>query len=69
MILAFLYLMARRLVGMLLGVSAAATSRTRIAVSRHEISVLRRHVERPEFREHVPGGAQVQASRQSLLAS
>ena len=51
MALSFLYLMARRLVGMLLG--SLGTERAKdveIAVLRHQLSVLRRQVKRPEFR-------------------
>jgi hypothetical protein len=51
MALSFLYLMARRLVGMLLG--SLGTERAKdveIAVLRLQLSVLRRQVKRPEFR-------------------
>jgi putative transposase len=51
MALSFLYLMARRLVGMLLG--SLRTERAKdveIAMLRHQLEVLRRQVKRPEFR-------------------
>jgi putative transposase len=51
MALSFLYLMARRLVGMLLGrLQSEHAKDVEIAVLRHQLSVLRRQVQRPEFR-------------------
>jgi hypothetical protein len=51
MALSFLYLMTRRLVGMLLGsLRSEHIKDTEIAVLRHQLKVLRRQVERPEFR-------------------
>jgi hypothetical protein len=69
MILAFHYLVARRLVGMLLGrLRSGHIKDVEIAVLRHQISVLRRHIERPEFREHVLGGAQVFAGAPAVAS-
>jgi putative transposase len=51
MALSFLYLMARRLVGMLLGCSRSDHAKdVEIAVLRHQLDVLRRQVKRPQFR-------------------
>ena len=51
MALSFLYLMARRLVGVLLGHLCGEHAKdVEIAVLRHQLSVLRRQVKRPEFR-------------------
>jgi putative transposase len=51
MALSFLYLMARRLVGMLLGSLRSQHAKdVEIAVLRHQLTVLRRQVKRPEFR-------------------
>jgi putative transposase len=51
MALSFLYLMARRRVGMLLGCLRSEHSKdVEIAVLRHQLEVLRRQVKRPEFR-------------------
>jgi putative transposase len=51
MALSFLYLMARRLVGMLLGgLRSQHAKDVEIAVLRHQLSVLRRQVKRAEFR-------------------
>ncbi len=50
MALSFLYLMARRLVGMLLGrLQSEHAKDVEIAVLRHQLKVLRRQVKRPEF--------------------
>jgi putative transposase len=50
MALSFLYLMARRLVGMLLGrLRSEHAKDIEIAVLRHQVEVLRRQVKRPEF--------------------
>src|SRR6266516_6104035 len=50
MALSFLYLMARLLVGMLLGrLRSEQTKDVEIAVLRHQLEVLRRQVKRPEF--------------------
>jgi putative transposase len=50
MALSFLYLMARWLVGMLLGrLRSEQTKDVEIAVLRHQLEVLRRQVKRPEF--------------------
>jgi putative transposase len=47
----FLYLMARRLVGMLLGrLRSEHANDVEIAVLRHQLEALRRQVKRPEFR-------------------
>jgi putative transposase len=51
MALSFLYLMARRLVGMLLGSLRSEHAKDiEIAVLRHQLDVLRRQVKRPAFR-------------------
>jgi putative transposase len=51
MALSFLYLLARRLVGMLLGhLRSEHAKDVEIAVLRHQLNVLRRQVKRPEFR-------------------
>jgi putative transposase len=51
MALTFLYLMTRRLVGMLLGSLRSEHAKdVEIAVLRHQLQVLRRQVKRPEFR-------------------
>ena len=51
MALSFIYLMTRRLVGMLLGrLGSEHTKDVEIAVLRHQLSVLRRQVKRAEFR-------------------
>ena len=51
MALSFLHLMARWLVGMLLGrLRIEQTKDVEIAVLRHQLQVLRRQVKRPEFR-------------------
>ena len=51
MALSFLYLMARWLVGILLGrLRSEHTKDVEIAVLRHQLEVLRRQVKRPEFR-------------------
>jgi putative transposase len=51
MALSFLYLMARRLVGMLLGsLQSEHAKDVEIAVLRHQLSVLRHQVKRPELR-------------------
>src|SRR6266516_4256324 len=51
MALSFLYLMTRRLVGMLLGSFRSERAKdVEIAVLRHQLDVLRRQVKRPEFR-------------------
>lgn len=51
MALSFLYLMARRLVGMLLSRFRSEHAKdVELAVLRHQIDVLRRQVKRPEFR-------------------
>ena len=51
MTLPFLYLMARRLIGMLLGrLRSEHAKDVEIAVLRHQVEVLRRQVKRPEFR-------------------
>jgi putative transposase len=50
MALSFLYLMARRLVGMLLGCLRSEHAKDiEIAVLRHQLEILRRQVKRPEF--------------------
>ncbi len=51
MALSFLHLMARRLVGMLLGYSRSEHAKdVEIAVLRHQLDVLRHQIKRPEFR-------------------
>jgi putative transposase len=51
MALSFLYLMTRRLVGMLLGCSRSEHAKdVQIAVLRHQLDILRRQVKRPQFR-------------------
>jgi hypothetical protein len=51
MALSFLYLMTRRLLGMLLGSLRSEHAKDiEIAVLRHQLEVLRRQVKRPEFR-------------------
>ncbi len=51
MALSYLYLMARRLVGMLLGrLQSEHAKDIEIAVLRHQLDVLRRQVKRAEFR-------------------
>src|SRR6266487_5510766 len=51
MALSFLHLMARRLVGMLLGSLRSEHAKdVEIAVLRHQLDVLRRQVKRPAFR-------------------
>jgi hypothetical protein len=56
MALSFLYLTTRRLVGVLLGrLRSEHTKDVEIAVLRHQLSVLRRQVKRPEFRPAVWG--------------
>jgi putative transposase len=51
MALSFLYLMTRRLLGMLLGSLRSEHAKdVEIAVLRHQLEVLRRQVRRPEFR-------------------
>jgi putative transposase len=51
MALSFLYLMTRRLLGMLLESSRSEHAKdVEIAVLRHQLDVLRRQVKRPEFR-------------------
>jgi putative transposase len=51
MALSFLYLMARRLIGMLLGSLRSQHAKdVEIAVLRHQLNVLRRQVKRPAFR-------------------
>jgi putative transposase len=51
MALSFLYLMTRRLLGMLLGSLRSEHAKdVEIAVLRHQLEVLRRQVKRPEFR-------------------
>jgi putative transposase len=51
MALSFLYLMARRLVGLLLGrLQSEHAKDIEIAVLRHQLNVLHRQVKRPEFR-------------------
>src|SRR6266700_3015887 len=51
MALSFLYLMTRRLVGMLLGSFRSERAKdVEIAVLRHQLSVLRRQVKRPQLR-------------------
>jgi len=51
MALTFLYLMTRRLVGMLLGSLRSEHAKdVELAVLRHQLAVLRRQVKRPEFR-------------------
>jgi putative transposase len=51
MALSFLYLMARRLIGMLIGSLRGQHAKdVEIAVLRHQLDVLRRQVKRPEFR-------------------
>ena len=51
MALSFLYLMTRRLLGMLLGSLRSEHAKdVEIAVLRHQLQVLRRQVKRPEFR-------------------
>jgi putative transposase len=51
MALTFLYLMTRRLVGMLLGSLRSEHAKdVEIAVLRHQLAVLRHQVKRPEFR-------------------
>jgi hypothetical protein len=51
MALSFLYLMTRRLLGMLLGSSRSEHAKdVEIAALRHQLAVLRRQVKRPEFR-------------------
>jgi putative transposase len=50
MALSFLYLMARRPLGMLLGCLRSEHAKdVEIAVLRHQLEVLRRQVKRPEF--------------------
>src|SRR6266516_7140790 len=50
MTLSFLYLMARRLMGMLVGSLRGEHAKdVEIAVLRHQLEVLRRQVKRPEF--------------------
>jgi hypothetical protein len=51
MALSFLYLLARRLVGILLGgLRSEHAKDVEIAVLHHQLEVLRRQVKRPEFR-------------------
>ena len=51
MALSFVYLMTRRLLGMLLGSLRSEHAKdVEIAVLRHQLQVLRRRVKRPEFR-------------------
>ena len=51
MALSFLHLMARRLVGMLLGSLRSEHAKdVEIAVLRHQLDVLRHQIKRPEFR-------------------
>jgi putative transposase len=51
MAMSFLYLMARRLVGMLLrSLRSQHAKEVEIAILRHQLSVLRRQVKRPQFR-------------------
>jgi hypothetical protein len=67
MALSFLYLMTRRLVGMLLGsLRSEHTKDTEIAVLRHQLDVLRRQVQRPEFRS---ADRALQAMLSSALSS
>jgi putative transposase len=55
MALSFLYLMTRRLLGMLLGSLRSEHAKdVEIAVLRHQLEVLRRQVKRPEFRPADP---------------
>ena len=50
MVLSFLYLMARRLLGILLGRFQSEHAKdVEIAILRHQLQVLRRQVKRPEF--------------------
>jgi hypothetical protein len=50
MALSFLYLMARRLIGMLLGsLQSERAKNVEIGVLRHQLDVLRCQVQRPEF--------------------
>jgi putative transposase len=50
MALSFLYLMTRRLIGMLLGSARSEHARdVEIAVLRHQLDVLRRQVKRPRI--------------------
>ena len=66
MALSFLYLMTRRLVGMLLGSLRSEHAKDiEIAVLRHQLEVLRRQVKRPEFR---PCGCQVFGSCHATCA-
>ncbi len=51
MAMSFLYLMTRRLIGMLLGrLNSEHAKDVEIAVLRHQLEVLRRQVKRPQFR-------------------
>ena len=64
--LSFLYLMARRLVGMLLGSLRSEHAKdVEIAVLRHQLDVLRRQVKRPAFR---PADRALLAALSSVLA-
>jgi hypothetical protein len=65
MALSFLYLMTRRLLGMLLGRFQSEHAKdVEIAVLRHQLEVLRRQVKRPEFR---PAGRALLAVLSSAL--
>ena len=66
MALSFLYLMARRLVGMLLGSLRSEHAKdVEIGVLRHQLDVLRRQVKRPEFQ---PADRALLAALSSVLA-
>jgi putative transposase len=65
MALSFLYLMTRRLLGLLLGRFHSEHAKdVEIAVLRHQLEVLRRQVKRPEFR---PADRGVLAALSSML--
>jgi putative transposase len=65
MALSFLYLTTRRLVGMMLGrLRSEHAKDVEIAALRHQLSVLRRQVQRPEFR---PAGRAVLAVLSRVL--
>jgi putative transposase len=65
MALSFLYLMTRRLLGMLLGRFQSEHAKdVEIAVLRHQLEVLRRHVQRPQFQ---PADRGVLAALSSML--
>ena len=64
MSLSFLYLMARRLIGMLLGSMQSEHAKdVEIVVLRHQLAVLRRQVKRPELGAAPLQGPAHQAAR------